>query len=297
MKHITVCICTYKRPALLKRLLEDLRDQDTGGLFTYSIVVTENDGLQSAKAVVSGFAAESNVSVKYCLEPQQNIAMARNRAIENAPGDFVAFIDDDEFPTKQWLLNLFNVCDKPQVDGVLGPVLPHFSDEAPRWVIKGKFYDRPRHATGFLLNWSQTRTGNVLLKTDLFAGDAQPFSPQCLEGSDQEFFKRMIQKGHAFVWCNEAVAYEVVPPARWKRSFLVRRALFRGFFSLRNHGFPFRPIATSLIATPAYALALPVVLVLGQARFMNYVFKLSYHAGRLLAILGINPIRQPYVTD
>jgi len=296
-KHIAVCICTHKRPDLLKKLLQELGNQDTEGLFTYSIVVVDNDRLQSAKSVVADFAATSKVSVKYCVETQQNIALARNRTIENSSGDFVAFIDDDEFPTKQWLLSLFNICGKGGVAGVLGPVLPYFNDGVPQWIVKGKFYDRPQHRTGLVLDWTQTRTGNVLLQRHLFTGDAQPFRAECVEGSDQEFFKRMMQKGHAFIWCNEAVVYEVVPPPRWKRSFLVRRALFRGIFSLRNHGFPLRLIATSLIATLAYAAVLPVALVLGQARFMNYVFKFTYHAGRLLAVAGFNPINRPYVSE
>ena len=70
----------------------------------------------------------------------------------------------------------------------------------------------------------------------------------------------MIAKGHVFIWCDEAAAYEVVPPARWKRSFLVRQAMSRGIGSQRNHGFPLLPIAQSLVAAPAYAAALPVAL-------------------------------------
>jgi len=100
MQHISVCICTYKRPHFLKRLLEELACQDTSGLFTYSIVVADNDHLQSAKAVVGDFAAASSIPITYCVEPRQNIALAQNKAIENANGGFVAFIDDDEFPTK-----------------------------------------------------------------------------------------------------------------------------------------------------------------------------------------------------
>src|SRR5580700_7943958 len=99
-KHIAICICTYKRPVLLKRLLDDLGGQDTGGLFTYSIVVVDNDHLRSAEPVVSVFAAASAIPIRYCEEPRQNIALARNKAVENATGDFVAFIDDDEFPMK-----------------------------------------------------------------------------------------------------------------------------------------------------------------------------------------------------
>jgi len=297
LPHISVCICTYKRPEYLQRLLVELADQDTGGLFTYAIVVAENDALRSAESVVDGFASTSGVPVVYCVEPRQGIALARNQAVRNAHGEFVAFIDDDEFPVKNWLLNLFKTLQEHKVDGVLGPVKPHFDTQTPQWVIEGGFYDRPMHPTGLVLDWQQCRTGNVLLKSDLLASQEQPFRPECLQGEDLDFFQRMTAKGHTFVWCNEAVAYEVVPPSRWKRSFLVRRALFRGVFSLRNHGLAPMRILQSVIAAPAYALALPVAFVLGQGRFMRYVFKLSYHVGRLLAVVGVNPIHEPYVTS
>ncbi len=297
MTHISVCICTFKRPQLLNRLLHELSCQNTGGRFTYSIVVVDNDHLRSAQDVVSGFAKDSPISATYCVEPRQNIARARNKAVENAKGDFIAFIDDDEFPTQGWLLNLFETLTEYKVDGVLGPVKPHFDAAPPQWVIEGGFHDRPVDQTGTRLDWSKCRTGNVLLRRHLFGQPAQPFRPECLSGEDQDFFRRMIEKGHAFVWSNEAVVYEVVPVARWKRSFLVRRALFRGIFSLRNHDFPLRRILQSVIAVPAYGAALPLALVFGQARFMECVFKLSYHIGRLLAVVGVNPIRQPYVSE
>lgn len=296
-KHITVCICTYKRPQLLKRLLEALDHQETRGLFTYSIVVTDNDDSQSGKAVVSRFTGMSNIAVKYCVQPRRNIALARNTAVENARGEFIAFIDDDEFPKEQWLLNLFNSCTKYDVAGVLGPVLPYFDEDAPRWVVTGGFYDRPMHPTGMVLDWEQCRTGNVLVKAQMFSEEGQRFDPEFLSGSDQEFFKRMMRRGHSFVWCNDAAVYEVVPPARCKRAFMVRRAVFRGVFSFYNRPSSPKAIALSLIATPAYTVALPVALVLGQARFMRYMFSLCYHVGRLLGVLGINPINEPYVTE
>jgi len=86
MKHISVCICTYKRPDFLKRLLAELGRQDTGGLFTYSIVLADNDHLESAKPVVSDFVATSMVPVAYCVEPRQNIALTRNKAEHQRAG-------------------------------------------------------------------------------------------------------------------------------------------------------------------------------------------------------------------
>src|SRR2546422_606876 len=96
--HITICICTYKRLQLLQRLLEELSRQNTGGLFSYSIVVTDNDAASSAKSIVERFHAGVSTEITYRVEPEQNIALARNRAVANARGDFIDCIDDDEFP-------------------------------------------------------------------------------------------------------------------------------------------------------------------------------------------------------
>src|SRR3989449_3947897 len=266
--HISVCICTYKRPRFLKRLLEELGVQDSGGLFTYSIVVADNDLSESAKPVVDDFTAVSPITVTYCVESRQNIALARNKAIENANGDFVAFIDDDEFPTKRWLLTLFTACNEYDVDGVLGPVKSHFDEEPPEWVVKGKFYERPTYPTGFVIDWRKGRTNNVLLNKRIFAAGEQPFRPEFRTGEDQDFFRRMIEKGHVFIWCNEAVAYEVVPPIRWKRTFMLRRALLQGTVSLLHADLGALEILKSAIAVPAYTAALPIALVLGHRRLM-----------------------------
>jgi glycosyltransferase involved in cell wall biosynthesis len=296
-EHISVCICTYKRPQFLKRLLEELTGQVTSGQFTYSGVVVDNDYLESARAVVSDFETASNIPIKYIVEPRQNIALARNKAIESADGDFVAFIDDDEFPTKHWLLTLLNACEEYHVDGVIGPVKRHFDDDPPAWVVKGNFYERSTYQTGLVIDWKKGRTNNLLLKRQVFAGGTQLFRPQFRTGEDQDFFRRTIEKGHKFIWCNEAVVYEVVPPVRWKRTFMLKRALLQGATSKLNPTFGARDVARSAIAIPAYTLALPFALVLGHHRFMTLLTKLFDHLGVMLAVVGINPIKDPYVTD
>lgn len=295
--HICVCICTFKRPDLLRRSLEAVCAQDTAGLFTYSVVIVDNDEAESGHAVISNLSASSSVPLKYCVEPQQNIALARNKAVENATGDFIAFLDDDEVPIREWLLTLFKTLTLHKVDGVLGPVKPLFGDDAPRWVVRSRLYDRPSYPTGFVIDWRKGRTGNVLLKREIFAGAEQPFRPQFRVGEDQDFFRRMIENGHIFIWCDEAVAYEIVPPIRWRTSFLLRRALLRGASSLLHSSFGVRDIAKSVIAVPAYTAILPFSLILGQARFMTYLVKLFDHLGRLLALVGVNPVKEGYVTE
>ena len=296
-KRVCVCICTYKRPELLKHLLSELANQETAGLFTYSIVVVDNDYLKSAKQVVTEFASMSSLHVKYCVQSQQNIALARNKAVENATGDFVAFIDDDEFPMKTWLLTLIQACYEFNVDGVLGPVKPVFSQAAPQWVIDGRFHHRPTYPTGLVIDWRKGRTGNVLLKMELFSDTKGPFRQEFRTGEDQEFFSRMIEKGNVFIWCNEAVVYEVVPQTRCSRSFLIRRALLRGSVEPKTPKFGMGDVSKSVVAILVCSVVLPFSLVLGHHRFMVLCVRLFYHIGKLLAVMGVDPIKVAYVTE
>jgi succinoglycan biosynthesis protein ExoM len=291
--HICVCICTYRRFELLKRLLSSLNQQDTKGLFTFSVVITDNDDEQSAKMVVSDFAASSSLDVTYCNEPRKSISFARNKGLEFAKGDAIAFIDDDEFPPEDWLFSLWKVCTDYRASGVFGPVRPHFDTPPPAWLIKGRFFERPEHPTGFLMPWRECRTGNVLIEKRIIEGMDPVFAPEFGSGaSDIDLFRRLIEAGHSFIWCNGAPVYEVVSPNRWKRTFMIKRALLRGRISLLHPDGGGINIMKSIAAVSIYSLALPLLQLIGHHHFMNYLVKLCDHAGKLLALVGLNPVKE-----
>lgn len=287
--HICICICTFKRPLMLETLLHSLQNLHTGGQFSYSLVVADNDRERSAERTVARVAAVSRIDIRYCVEPEQNIAKARNRALANATGEFIAMIDDDEIPGPEWLLHAWRHCIAAGVDGVLGPVRPRFDHQPPAWVVKSRLFERPEPPTGHRVTWREARTGNVLLRHELVAGDPEPFDIAFAVGSeDKDFFKRMMQRGATFEWCNEAAVHEVVPPDRCRRSYVIKRALLRGqneraFTSLRG-------IAKSCLAVPAYMLLLPLVFLFGQHHFMRYLVRLCDHVGKLLMLVRIRPI-------
>jgi succinoglycan biosynthesis protein ExoM len=295
--HISVCVCTYKRPLPLKRLLSELDGQDTGGMFTYSIVVADNDKNQSAKSTIADFRSTSAVPLKYCVEPAQGIARARNKVIENAEGDFLAFIDDDEFPAPGWLLALFKTLIQFDVDGVLGPVKRHFDATAPDWFVKGKFLDRKVNPTGMRVEWLESRTGNVLLKREVVDGKAPPFRTEFKAGSDVDFFRRKMEEGRTFLWSAEAVVFEVVPSLRWTRSYLLKRALHHGSMDPKNESFRLRDAFKSAVAVPIYIVILPFAFLLGQHRFMDILIRLCSHLGLLLGLMGIHIVREEYLAD
>src|SRR5262245_8690444 len=191
-RHISVCICTFQRPMLLKGLLDKLEQQRTDNQFVYSIIVADNDAQLSARPVVAAFAAKSQIEVTYCSEVRQNIALARNKALEHSKGNFIAFIDDDEFPDPDWLLMMLKTCEYYQAAGILGPVRPHFEELPPRWLIKGGFFERLEYPTGRIMDWEESRTGNLLFRRSILDGVPVAFKPEFgTGGEDKDFFMRM----------------------------------------------------------------------------------------------------------
>src|SRR6266404_2423568 len=108
---VCVCICTFRRPQLLEQLLPAIARQETRDRFTFSIVVVDNDSQRSAEKVVKTFASSTVVRTDYVVEPVQNIALARNRALRMNVSEYVAFFDDDQLPHTSWLYTLFEMCE------------------------------------------------------------------------------------------------------------------------------------------------------------------------------------------
>lgn len=295
--HISVCVCTYKRPHSLKRLLTELMRQHTANLFTYSIVIADNDIERTAEHVVQQMSSFASVPLGYFVEPIRSIALARNKVLEHAAGDYIALIDDDEIPSHDWLLSLFNDCSRSNADGVLGPVVRHFDEQPPAWFKKSRIYYRRVNPTGKPVVWKEARTGNVLLKKQVFAGDAKPFRPEFRAGEDQDFFRRKIESGYTFVWTANAAVCEVIPPARWKRSYILRKAMLQGATAALFPNCGAWNVSKSLVAVPLYLLILPFSLLLGQQHFMSLAIKICDHAGKLLMLMGIDLIREEYVSE
>jgi succinoglycan biosynthesis protein ExoM len=292
--NVCVCICTFKRPELLATLLKKLEQQQLKDELTMSVVVADNDKHRSGEASVIEARARGRLAIVYCVEPEQNIAKARNAALRHAKGEYLAFIDDDEVPDDQWLVNAVRFCRAADVDGMLGPVRPYFQHQPPAWLTKGRFCERPEPATGHVLPWRETRTGNVLLRAALVERDAEPFAVAFgAGGEDQEFFKRLIARGAVLQWCNEAPVYELVPPERCRRRYLLQRALRRG--QSEKGLADGKSIAKSMVAVPAYALALPVSLLIGHHHFVRNLVRLCDHLGKLLGIAGFRPMGKHYV--
>src|ERR1700759_2317869 len=100
---VIVCIPTYKRPKSLKRLLDAIAVLETSA--DVRVLVADNDAEAHA-----GFDLCQSLSYRWPLTAviahSRGIAQVRNCLIENAlktDAKFIAMIDDDEWPSPQWI--------------------------------------------------------------------------------------------------------------------------------------------------------------------------------------------------
>lgn len=238
---IAVCVATYRRPALLAQLLDSLSRQNPISHVQMELRIVDNDEAASARPVVERFRGGSHpfARVDYALEGRQNIAHARNRALEIGPADAIVFIDDDEWVEPDWLFQLWETCVRTKADGVFGPVSGHCPEGSPQWMRRGGFFDKTVPPSGTRVGWRETRTSNTLIRGRWFAEPKTFRFDSRLGrsgGSDSELFSRMEGAGARFVSCREAGVAEAVPPerarlgwlwSRWYRNGLIYERIVR----------------------------------------------------------------------
>lgn len=225
--RITICIPTFHRPAGLARALGGVGRQDLPADLAVGLAVLVIDNSAEGNARITVDRCRRNGypwPLAYVHEGRKGISHARNAALDNTGGaDFLAFLDDDEIPERQWLWQLAKAQQCLDADVVAGPVLPAFSCAPPAWLAAGRFLEPARHADGTRLQTAYT--GNVLFRRRLAVSRGLRFDPQLgiIGGEDIDFFHRLRQAGAEIRYCDQAVAHETIPPERMRLGWLVRR--------------------------------------------------------------------------
>ena len=129
--HITVVICTRERPGALARCLDSLLAQNYPG---FRVLVVDNAPVTEATAEVVRSAARRG-PVDYLVEPKAGLSFARNAAVAAAPGEILAWIDDDEYADENWLAEVARaLADHPEADVISGVIVPaELETQAQLW--------------------------------------------------------------------------------------------------------------------------------------------------------------------
>jgi GT2 family glycosyltransferase len=118
---ITVVVCTRERPGALARCLDSLFAQQYP---VFRVLVVDNAPKTDATAEVVRSAARRG-PVEYLKEPKPGLSFARNAAVAAAPGQILAWIDDDEYADPNWLAEVARaLVSNPEADVVSGVIVP-----------------------------------------------------------------------------------------------------------------------------------------------------------------------------
>lgn len=253
--RVDVLVCTFRR-ASIEQTLQSIEAQRIPAGVRLRVIVADNDETPSAEARVRRAAASMAVPVVYAHAPARNISIARNRCLDLADADFVAFIDDDERAAPDWIAALCGCAVEGGYDGVFGPALADYDGAAPHWIRAYDYHsNRPQvragevqtgHTCNALLRW---RGGPF--ETERFLLDKGRSG-----GEDTEFFFRLWRKGARLGLCEEARVYEPVDPARLSFDW-IRKRKFRAGQSYGRHSLKApAPGSAGLAAAAAAKIAL-----------------------------------------
>ena len=128
----SVAICTANRCARLAETLAALLplvDARAG-----EVVVVDNGSSDDTPRLLAEIVAGHPATVRAVREERSGLSAARNRALREARGDLLLFLDDDALPAPGWLEAYAAAFREPRVAAAGGPVEPIFDGPLPDWI-------------------------------------------------------------------------------------------------------------------------------------------------------------------
>ena len=229
---VSIIVVTYNRAKMLCGALESLSRQETGGMFSFDIIVIDNTSTDNTVFVVKDFARTSKVPVRYILEKNKGVAYARNRGIRESSGDWIAFFDDDQLADPNWLKELLDMTQKvsafcvggciklflPQEDLIkLSPICRSILGETLKGDKSNTFSKK-----------TLPGTGNALIKRTVFDTIGNFDESFSRGGEDSDFFRRVRFAGFEIWYAPKAIVYHILLPHRLQKKYL--------FWASQRHG-------------------------------------------------------------
>jgi len=258
------------------------------------LVMVNNSGLDAVadtKAAVTQSRIDENADCLVTASYENNIAIGRNTVFEQAHHDLVALIDDDEFPTPDWLSHLVDTQRRNGCAVVAGPALPLYLFDTPRWIKSLDLHSAKGKKTDDRIG--NCPTANVLIDRTRIVGALFNTDFGKSGGEDSEFFLRQQDANVDMRWSNEAVVYEYIPASKSTSLYMMKRCVLQGALNRRiltaRGDIPSQPrfVARSVAVFGGSLILGTVLCVLGHSRsghwlqraFGNLGHCLSYRSG------------------
>jgi glycosyltransferase involved in cell wall biosynthesis len=229
---VTIAICTWNRCESLRLTLEQLTKLRVPADTHWELLVVNNNCTDGTDGVCGDFNKSLPIRVLHETTPGQSFA--RNLAIREAHGSFIAWTDDDVLADPGWLEALIETHQRYKADWVFGASEPEWPGAAPSWYaprFRGYFavldygpepavitsFDRPFYG----LNFAGTRAAHLSLngfRTEFgFRGNEGGI------GEDVDMFERAMRASMRIVYTPDARVKHLIPQARLAKQYHRRR--------------------------------------------------------------------------
>jgi glycosyltransferase involved in cell wall biosynthesis len=227
----TVALCTHNHADRLERTLADLatlRSPQAG----WEFLVIDNGCRDTTPELLARHAWPAGWQVRVVREEKLGLSNARNRAIAEARGDYVIFMDDDETADPDWLCAYERLIDAHQPDAFGGRQVVLFEDARPPWLSDDLL--------GFL--GELNRSDDIVPLTDPytpFYGGNFGFRKTVCErvgdfnamlgrkgtdntgGEEVDFYRRLLDAGFKVWWTPEAIIHHRIQAAKLERGYFL----------------------------------------------------------------------------
>ena len=135
VQTISAVICTRNRGQRLSLALESLVKQTGIDPSRAEVIVVDNNSTDDTRQVAESFRSRMPFAYTVVSQPAVGLSNARNRGLEAAGGDVVAFLDDDAVASERWLaahLAAYSFTDS--VGAVIGRIIPEWEAARPDWL-------------------------------------------------------------------------------------------------------------------------------------------------------------------
>jgi glycosyltransferase involved in cell wall biosynthesis len=243
--HISVIICTYNRAGTLGTAIESLASQSLPPAIQWEILVVDNNSPDRTRQVVENLQRQHPGRIRYVLETKQGISHARNAGIQEAKGEVLAFLDDDEIAGPSWLQNLTEHLHTGEWGGAGGRVLPPSDFSPPNWLsFSSSFAKGPLAVFDPALKAGQLNEppfgANMAFRKDVFAKvgtfrtDLGRTGNNLISNEDTELGRRIMAAGLLLRYEPSAVTFHPVEPSRLKKEYFLHWWFNKGRSDIRE---------------------------------------------------------------
>jgi glycosyltransferase involved in cell wall biosynthesis len=136
------------------------------------VLVVDNNSSDGTADLVRGLIPEFPFKLRYIFEGRQGLSAARNRAIDEAQGDYLAFLDDECTVDGNWLAIGISDIEEFHPPFIGGPYIGAFlPGDIPKW-FKIEYGDAhfigAQYGRGFQREF-RASGGNMLVRRDVFS--------------------------------------------------------------------------------------------------------------------------------